>query len=98
MIPGYKQCLNNLDIVTFLFSIRHDYHQLLKRNNRAYENLYHIFKLNNFRDVQNIYQDKASMDISGNKIEYLTYTCWDEKSQLLTIDATKDIYTGLDSL
>ena len=46
---------------------------------------------NNFRDVQNLYPDKASMDVTLNE---LTSTCWDKKYQPLTIDMTKDIYTG----
>ena len=51
-------------------------------------------RLNNFRDVQNLYQDKANLDMTLNEYEYLTGPCWDKKYQPLTIDMTKDNYTG----
>ena len=62
-----------------------------------------MFKPNNFRDVQNHYQDKTSMDMSFKEIKYLTSACWNEKYQPLTIGMTKDKYTecyrlGLNSL
>ena len=81
---------NNLAI----FIISQDYYELPKRTIRANGNIYHIFKPKNFRDVQNLYQDKASMDMTLNELKYLTSTCWNEKSQLLTIDVKKDKYTG----
>ena len=81
---------NNLAI----FIISQDYYELPKRTIRANGNIYHIFKPNNFRDVQNLYQDKASMDMTLNELKYLTSTCWNEKYQPLTIDVTKDKYTG----
>ena len=70
---------------------------------RANGNIYHISKPNNFRDVQNLYQDKASMYMTPNEFKYLTRTCWKEKYQPLTIDMTKDRYQvryrlGLNSL
>ena len=51
---------NNLSI----FFISQDYHELPNRTIRANGNIYHIFKPNNFLDVHNIYQDKASMDMT----------------------------------
>ena len=54
----------------------------------------HISKPNKFRVVQNLYQDKTSMDMPLSEIKYLTNTFWDRKYQPLTIDMTKDIYTG----
>ena len=81
---------NNL----FLFIISQDYYELPKRTIRANGNIYHIFKPNNFRDVENLYQDKASMNMNLNEFEYLTSTCWNEKYQPLTIDMTKDKYQG----
>ena len=42
----------------------------------------------------NLYQDKALMDMNLNEFNILTSTCWNEKYQLLTIDMTKDKYTG----
>ena len=49
---------NNLSI----FNISQDYYELPKKTIRAIGNIYHIFKPNNFLDVRNIYQVKASMD------------------------------------
>ena len=46
-----------------IFIISQNYFELPKRTTRVNGNIYHIFKSNNFRDVQNLYQDKASMDI-----------------------------------
>ena len=81
---------NNLSI----FIISQDYYELPKRTIRANGNIYHIFKPNNFLDVRNIYQDKASMDMTLNEFKLLTSTCWNEKYQPLTIDMAKDKYTG----
>ena len=85
-----RGCHNNLSI----FIISQDYYELPKRTIRANGNVYHIFKPNNFRDVQNLYQDKTSMDTTLNKFKLLTSTCWNERYQPLTIDMTKDKYTG----
>ena len=46
---------NNLSI----FIISQDYFEFPKRTIRTNGNVYHIFKPNNFRDVQNLYQDKG---------------------------------------
>ena len=81
---------NNLSI----FIISQDYYELPKRTIRANGNIYHILKPNNFRDVQNLYQDKASMDKTLNEFKYLTSTCWNKIYQPLTIDMTKDKFTG----
>ena len=79
---------NNLSI----FIISQDYYELPKRTIRANGNIYRIFKPNNFRDVQNLYQDKASMDMTLNEFKLLTSTCWNKNYQPLTIDMTKDRY------
>ena len=42
-----------------IFQISQDYFELPKRTIRANGSIYHIFKPNNFRDVQKLYQDKA---------------------------------------
>ena len=76
------------------FIISQDYYELPKRTIRANGNIYHIFKPNNFRDVQNLYQDKASMDMTINEFKLLTSTCWNEKYQPLTIDMTKNKNQG----
>ena len=81
---------NNLSI----FTISQDYYELPKRTIRANGNIYHTFKPNNFRGVINIYQDKSTMDMSLKEFKLLTSTCWNEKYQPLTIDMTKDKYTG----
>ena len=47
-----------------IFIISQDYYELPKKTIRANENISHIFKPNNFRDVLNIYQDKSSMDMT----------------------------------
>ena len=80
---------NNLSI----FIISHDYDELTERTIRANGNIYYTFKPNNFIDIQNLYQDKASMN-TFNEFKYLTSTCWNEKYHPLTIDTTKDKYTG----
>ena len=81
---------NNLSI----FIISQDYYELSKKTIRCNGNIYHIFKRNNFRDVQNLYQDKASMDMTLNEFKFLTSTCWNKNYQPLKIDMTKEKYTG----
>ena len=81
---------NNLSI----FIISQDYYELPKRTIRANGNIYHILKANNFRDVLNVHQDKSSMDMTLNEFKLLTSTCWNKIYQPLTIDMTKDKYTG----
>ena len=87
----FKRSRNN---ILSIFIISQDYYELPKRTNPANGNVYHKFKPNNFRDVQNFYQDKTSMDMTLGEFKYLTNTCWNEKYQPLTIDMTKDKYTG----
>ena len=53
-----------------------------------------MFKPNNYRDVQNLYQDKASMDMTLNEFKTLTSTCWDKKQQPISIDKTQVKLTG----
>ena len=79
---------NNLSI----FIISQDYYELPKRTIRINGDIYHTFKPINFREVQNLYQDKASMVMSLNEFEVLTSICWNEKYQPLTIDMIKDRY------
>ena len=42
----------------------------------------------------NLYQDKASIDMTLNEFKLLTSTCWNKNYQPLPIDVTKDIFTG----
>ena len=48
--------------------------------------------------MQNLDQDKSSMDMTLIEFKYLTNTCWNEKCQPLTIDMSKDNYTGRNRL
>ena len=80
----------NLSII-IIFQV---YYELPKKTIRANGKIYHIFKPNNFRDVQNLYQDKASMDMTLVEFKYLTSTCWNGKYISLTIDVTKDKLCG----
>ena len=57
---------NNLSI----FIISQDYFELPKKTIRANGNVSHIFKPNNFFDVRNIYQDKASVDMTLDEFKY----------------------------
>ena len=82
---------NNLSV----FLISQYYYELPKRIFRANGNIYRIFKANNFRNGQNLYQDKASMNITLNEIKYLTSTCWNEKYQPLTIYYLRSIPNSL---
>ena len=81
---------NNLSI----FIISQDNYEVPKRTIRTNGNVYHRFKPNHFLDVRNIYQDKASTDMTLDEFKYLTSTCWSEKKLLLTIDMTRDAYDG----
>ena len=40
------------DIILYIFKISQDYHALTKRTIRAMGDMYHIFKMNSYRDVQ----------------------------------------------
>ena len=81
---------NNLSV----FIISQDYYEISKKTIRCNCNLYHIFKPNNFRDVQNLCQDKVSMDLTLNEFKYLTNTCCNEQYNPLTFDMTKDKHQG----
>ena len=87
---GKRSRHNNLSI----FIISQDYYELPKRTIRANGNIYHIFKPKNYTDVQNLYQDKESMDMTLDEFKYVTNTCWNKKYQSLTIYMTKDNYQG----
>ena len=81
---------NNLSI----FLISQDYYELPKRTIWCKGNIFHLFRTNNHLDVRNIYQDKASMDMTLNEFKNLITICWNKNYQPLTIDMTKDKYTG----
>ena len=81
---------NNLSI----FIISQDYYEKPKRTIRCNGNVFHLFKPNNYLDVRNIYQDKASMHMTLDEFRYLTTTCWNKNYQPFTIDMTTDKNTG----
>ena len=85
-----RSIYNNL----YIFIISQDYNELPEKTIRANGNFYKIFKPNNFRDVQKLHQDKASMDTTLDEFKYLTSNCWNEKYQPLTIDMSRNKYTG----
>ena len=80
---------NNLSI----FIISQDYYELPKRTIRDSGNIYHIFKANNFRGVQNLYQIEASMDMTLKEFKN-SLVLVQKKNQQFTMDMTKDKYTG----
>ena len=56
----FKRSLhNNISI----FIISQDYYELPKRTLKANSNIFHLFRPNNCKDLQNLFQDKASMDM-----------------------------------
>ena len=61
---------------------------------RSNGSLFRIFKPNNFRDVRNLYEDEAIMDMTFNSYKILASTCCDKSYQSLPIDMTKDKYIG----
>ena len=77
-----------------IFIISQYYCELPKKTIRANGSIYKIFKPNNFLDVRNFYQDKASMDMTLDEFNYITSTCWNQNYHPLTIDMTKDKYQG----
>ena len=81
---------NNISV----FIISQDYYELPKRTIRANSNVFHLFKPNNIRDVQNLFQDKASMDMIIDEFKLLCNICWQTKFQPLTIDMSKDKEVG----
>ena len=95
MILVYKQCLSVLCITIFRYSLSAKITtNFPKRRLELTEISITFFKPNNFLDVRIIYQDKASMDMTLDEFKYLTSTCWNKNYQPLTIDMTKDKYTG----
>ena len=69
----FKRCRHNMLSIFIFFQ---DYYELSKKTVRCSGNIYHIFKLNNFTDVQNFYQDKAFMDMTLNEFKLIKSTCW----------------------
>ena len=92
-----KHCPKHLDIIILsIIIISKDYYELSKRGMRAIGNNYHVFRPKNFRDVQNLHQNKALSDMTPNELKLLPSICWNEKFHPLTIDMTKDIEIVVD--
>ena len=98
MIPEFKHCLNHLDIVIFSFYSQSRLLQITKRTIRANGNLHHMFKSNISRDVPNLYQDNASVNMTLNDFKFLRPNCRTERYQLVAFDMTEDNYTRRYSL
>ena len=92
MIHEYKQWLKHQDTKIYISSWSVEITTSFPK--RRFElmviSISYISIYNIFRDVQNLYQDKASMDMTLNEFRNLTKTCWNENYQPLTIDTTKD--------
>ena len=58
-----------------IFIINQEYYKFPKRTMRANGNVYRVFKSNNFRNVQILYQDESSMDMTLNELKVLTSIC-----------------------
>ena len=76
------------------FSISQVYYELPKRTIRANANIDHVFKPEKFKDVPSLHHDKRSIDTILNEFKILTSNCWNEKYQPLTIEMTKDKFSG----
>ena len=58
-----------------VFIVSQDYYELPKRTIGANCNIFHLFKPNNARDVQNLFQDKASMNMTFSEFKMLCANC-----------------------
>ena len=76
-----------------IFLISQDYYEHSKNNFRGNGDIYQIFEPKKFRDVQSLYQDKATMKMRLTEVKLLTSSCWNEKYQTLIIDMTKGKHT-----
>ena len=77
-----------------IFIINQHFFELPKRTYRSDGKMYHIINLNYLRDVQNLYQDKGSMDMTLNEYILSNSACWNEKYQTLFFVVTKEKFTG----
>ena len=68
-----------------IFIISQDNFEVSKKTIRCNGNICHIFKPNNFRDVINLYQDKASMHMTLKEYKNLTSICCKKNNQPLTL-------------
>ena len=80
--------------ISSIFIINQDYYDIPKRSIRANGNINHIFKQTNYRDIQNLHQDKVSMEMTLDEFKILKSKGWGEKYQPLNIDKMKVEFTG----
>ena len=85
---------NMLSIFISFFIMSQDYYEVPRGTVRCNGNIYHVFNQKYFKDVQNVHQVNASMDLTLDKFKCLTSTCWNEMYKPLIIDMTKEISTG----
>ena len=76
-----------------IFINSQDYYELPKKSFWSNGNKHHIFEPNNFRDVQCLYQDKTSMEMTLDEFGLITSSCWHEKYQSRTNYLKNDNYT-----
>ena len=77
-----------------VFIISQDYYESPKQTKRENSNIFHLFRPNNSKNVLNLFQDKASIDMTINEFKYLCNICWQTNFQPLTIDILRDKYIG----
>ena len=73
-----------------IFPFSEVYNELSNRIFRANGNISNKFKPNDSRDVQNLYQDKARMDMKDIEFKIFSSTCWNEKHHPRSSHMTKD--------
>ena len=66
------------------FIIRQKSYELPKSIIRDNGNTCHLFRPNNFGNVQHLYHDKACIDMTLEEFKLLHSTCWDQKNLPLT--------------
>ena len=71
-----------------------DYYELTDKTIGDNGKIYHIFKPNKYSDVQDLYQDKSSIDKTITEFKLVNSTSWIEKNQPLTFEMTRDKCTG----
>ena len=72
-----------------IYIISPDHYEIPRSTFSANGKIYHIFKPNNFRDVQNRNQEKTALGITSNEFKLLTTTCWNERYQHVGFDRQK---------
>ena len=77
-----------------IFIFGQSYYELPKKNIGDSGIIYHIFKTNKFTVVENLYEDKASMDMTLFAFHFLIFNSWIEKHQPLTNGMTKGKFMG----